>query len=192
MSALGTTALGAGLVTSPLGLGCMGMSQSYGTPDDAESEATIHRALDLGVTFLDTFRELGIGLVPYSPIGRGFLSGEITSPADFGPNDFRRTHPRFTGENFDRNLAIVHEVQRIAAEKGVTAAQLAIAWVLAQGDDIVPIPGTKRRRYLEENIGALDVTLTAEDLAAIEAVAPKDVAAGERYAPDSPTRPAWA
>lgn len=330
MPAPRTTALGSGLVTSALGLGCMGMSQSYGTPDDAESVATIHRALDLGVTFLDTadvygphineelvgraiagrrdevtlatkfalgvgpsgrleiqgspeyvraacdaslrrlgvdhidlyyqhrvdprvpvaetwgamkelvdagkvrylgiseaspddvraahavhpiaagqyeyslfsrdvepellgvFRELGIGIVAYSPVGRGFLSGEITSPDDFGPDDFRRTHPRFTGENFDRNLALVREVQRIAADHGVTAAQLAIAWVLAQGDDIVPIPGTKRRRYLEENVGALDVTLSADDLAAIEAVAPREAVAGARYAPDSPTRPAWA
>jgi aryl-alcohol dehydrogenase-like predicted oxidoreductase len=329
MSDLGTTALGDGLVTTPMGLGCMGMSQSYGVRNDEESTATIHRALDLGLTFLDTadtygpfineelvgraikgrrdevtlatkfgigrndagamvitgtpeyvraccdaslqrlgvdhfdlyyqhrvdpnvpiaetwgamkelvdegkalhlgiseasvsevreahavhpiaaaqfeyslfsrdveaehlplFRELGIGLVAYSPIGRGFLSGEITSPADFAPDDFRATHPRFMGENFDRNLAIVREVQRIAESKGVNATQLAIAWVLAQGDDIVPIPGTKRRTYLEQNIGALDVKLTADDLAAIAAVAPIDDIAGDRYSLDSPTRPAW-
>jgi aryl-alcohol dehydrogenase-like predicted oxidoreductase len=313
---------GQGLVVSALGLGCMGMSQSYGPGDDQESVATIHRALDLGMTFLDTadvygpftnerlvgraitgrrdevvlatkfgnqrlddgsrvvngkpdyvrqacdaslerlgvdhidlyyqhrvdrsvpveetwgamaelvqagkvrylgiseaapatvrrahavhpvsagqyewslftrdledellptLRELGIGVVAYSPLGRGFLSGRITSPDDFGEDDFRRNHPRFTGENFARNLELVERVWELAASKGVTPSQLAIAWVLAQGDDVVPIPGTKRRRYLEENLGALDVELTGEDLAAIEEVTPRGSVAGARYNPE--------
>ena len=316
-----------GLDVSTLGLGCMGMSQSYGPGDDTESVATIHRALDLGVTFLDTadvygpftneslvgpaiaarrdevvlatkfgnerrpdgswvrvngrpdyvhaacdaslqrlgvdhvdlyyqhrvdptvpieetwgamgelvaagkvrwlgiseaapetvrrahathpmaagqyeyslftrdpedglldtLRELGIGLVAYSPLGRGFLSGEITSPDDLAADDFRRHSPRFQGENFARNLAVVQEVKRLAAARDATPSQLAIAWVLAQGDDIVPIPGTKRRRYLEEDVGATDVELRREDLDAIAAVAPRDVAAGERYAPEMMAR----
>jgi aryl-alcohol dehydrogenase-like predicted oxidoreductase len=313
---------GQGLVVSALGLGCMGMSQSYGPGDDQESVATIHRALDLGMTFLDTadvygpytnerlvgraiagrreevvlatkfgnqrlddgrrvvngkpdyvrqacdaslerlgvdlidlyyqlrvdrsvpvedtwgamaelvqagkvrhlgiseaapatvrrahavhpvsagqyewslftrdledealpaLRELGIGVVAYSPLGRGFLSGRITSPDDFGEDDFRRNHPRFTGENFARNLELVDRVRELAASKGATPSQLAIAWVLAQGDDVVPIPGTKRRRYLEENLGALDVELTPEDLAAIEEVTPRGSVAGARYNPE--------
>ncbi len=309
-----------GLTTSALGLGCMGMSQSYGQADEAESIATIHRALDLGVTLLDTadmygpftnevlvgkaiagrrdevvlatkfgnerrpdgswggvngrpdyaraacdaslqrlgvdvidlyyqhrvdrtvpveetwgamselvtagkvrylgiseaapatirrahavhpitalqsehslftrdpedeilpcVRELGIGFVAYSPLGRGFLTGRITSPDDFEPGDFRLSSPRFQGENFAANLRVVDRVREMAVAKDVTPGQLAIAWVLAQGDDIVPIPGTKRRSYLEENVGALDVTLTPEDLARIEEVAPKGVAAGNRY-----------
>jgi aryl-alcohol dehydrogenase-like predicted oxidoreductase len=312
--------LGQGLVVSALGLGCMGMSQSYGPGDERESLATIHRALDLGITFLDTadmygpftnerlvgraiagrrdevvlatkfgnerredgsfvrvngepeyvrracdaslqrlgvdhidlyyqhrvdttvpaedtwgamaelvaagkvrhlgiseaapatvrrahavhpvsagqyewslfsrdledevlgtLRELGIGVVAYSPLGRGFLSGRITSPDHFGEDDFRRGHPRFVGENFDRNLELVERVRELAAAKGVTPSQLAIAWVLAQGDDVVPIPGTKRRQYLEENAGALEVELTPEDLAAIEEVAPRGSVAGPRY-----------
>ncbi|MBA2752118.1 MAG: aldo/keto reductase [Actinobacteria bacterium] len=311
-----------GLQVSPLGLGCMGMSQSYGTPDEGESIATIHRAFDLGVTFLDTadmygpftnevlvgraivgrqdglvlatkfgnerradgswvgvngrpeyvhrccdeslrrlgvehidlyyqhrvdpnvpveetwgamselvdagkvrwlgiseaspatvrrahgvhpisagqyeyslfsrdledellptLRELGIGLVPYSPLGRGFLSGKITSVDQLDEDDFRRTSPRFQGENFDRNLKVVERVKELAEAKGYTAAQLALAWVLAQGDDVVPIPGTKRRTYLEQNVAALDIELDAEDLDAIEEVAPVGVAAGDRYAP---------
>jgi aryl-alcohol dehydrogenase-like predicted oxidoreductase len=311
-----------GLQVSPLGLGCMGMSQSYGTPDEGESIATIHRAFDLGVTFLDTadmygpftnevlvgraivgrqdglvlatkfgnerradgswvgvngrpeyvrrccdeslrrlgvehidlyyqhrvdpnvpveetwgamselvdagkvrwlgiseaspatvrrahavhpisagqyeyslfsrdledellptLRELGIGLVGYSPLGRGFLSGEITSVDQLDEDDFRRTSPRFQGGNFDRNLKVVERVKELAEAKGYTAAQLALAWVLAQGDDVVPIPGTKRRAYLEQNVAALDIELDAEDLAAIEEVAPVGVAAGDRYAP---------
>jgi aryl-alcohol dehydrogenase-like predicted oxidoreductase len=314
---------GQGLVVPALGLGCMGMSQSYGPGDDQESVATIHRALDLGMTFLDTadvygpftnerlvggaiagrrdevvlatkfgnqrradgswvrvngepdyvrqacdaslerlgvdhidlyyqhrvdrtvpveetwgvmaelveagkvrylgiseaapatvrraqavhpisagqyewslftrdledellatVRELGIGLVAYSPLGRGFLSGRITSPDDFGERDFRRDHPRFTGENFARNLELVDQVRQLAAAKGVTPSQLAIAWVLAQGDDVVAIPGTKRRRYLEENLGALEVELTGEDLAAIERVTPRGSVAGARYTPE--------
>jgi aryl-alcohol dehydrogenase-like predicted oxidoreductase len=316
-------ALGQGLVVSALGLGCMGMSQSYGPADERESVATVHRALELGMTFLDTadmygpftnerlvgraiagrrdevvlatkfgnqrredgsfirvngepeyvrracdaslerlgvdhidlyyqhrvdrsvpveetwgamaelvaagkvrhlgiseaapatvrrahavhpisagqyewslftrdledellgtLRELGIGVVAYSPLGRGFLSGRITSPDDFGADDFRRNHPRFTGENFDRNLELVARVRELAAGKGITPSQLAIAWVLAQGGDVVPIPGTKRRSYLEENAVALEVELTAEDLAAIEEVTPKESVAGERYTPE--------
>lgn len=306
------------LTTSALGLGCMGMSEFYGPGDDAESVATIRRALDLGVTFLDTadmygpftneqlvgraiagrrdevtlatkfgiqreggtrsinghpdyvraaldaslarlgvdhidlyyqhrvddrvpiedtwgalseavaagkvrhlgiseasvetvrrahavhpvtagqyeyslwsrdpeggilglFRELGIGLVAYSPLGRGFLSGEITDPSQFDPSDFRRHNPRFQGENFQRNLDLVAEVRSLAEAKGVTPAQLALAWVLAQGDDIVPIPGTKRRAYLEQNVAALDVVLTADDLAAIEKLAIGTDVAGSRY-----------
>jgi aryl-alcohol dehydrogenase-like predicted oxidoreductase len=313
---------GQGLVVPALGLGCMGMSQSYGPGDDQESLATIHRALELGVTFLDTadvygpftnerlvgraiagrrdqvvlatkfgnqrlaggrrvvngdpayvgqacdaslerlgvdhidlyyqhrvdrsvpveetwgalaelvragkvrylgiseaapatvrrahavhpvsagqyewslfsrdleeelvptLRELGIGLVAYSPLGRGFLSGRITSPDDFGEDDFRRNHPRFTGESFARNLELVDRVRELAEGKGVTPSQLAIAWVLAQGDDVVPIPGTKRRRYLEENLGALEVELTPEDLAAIEKATPRGSVAGARYNPE--------
>ena len=320
-------ALGQGLVVPALGLGCMGMSQSYGPADERESVATVHRALELGMTFLDTadmygpftnerlvgraiagrrdevvlatkfgnqrredgsfiringepeyvrracdaslerlgvdhidlyyqhrvdrsvpveetwgamaelvaagkvrhlgiseaapatvrrahavhpisagqyewslftrdledellgtLRELGIGVVAYSPLGRGFLSGRITSPDDFGADDFRRNHPRFIGENFDRNLELVARVRELAAGKGITPSQLAIAWVLAQGGDVVPIPGTKRRRYLEENAVALEVELTAEDLAAIEEVTPKGSAAGERYTPEQMAR----
>ena len=315
---------GQGLRVSALGLGCMGMSQSYGPADDRESVAAIQRALDLGVTFLDTadmygpftnerlvgraiagrrdevvlatkfgnqrrpdgswvgingrpeyvhsacdaslerlgvdhvdlyyqhrvdpsvpvqetwgamkelveagkvrhlgiseaapatirkanavhpvaalqseyslfsrdperellatVRELGIGFVAYSPLGRGFLSGRLTSssPEEFADDDFRRGHPRFEGENFARNLALVERVRQLAAEKGATPAQLAIAWVLAQGDDVVPIPGTKRRRYLEENLAALQLRLTPEDLIAIDEVAPRGAVAGERYTP---------
>jgi aryl-alcohol dehydrogenase-like predicted oxidoreductase len=315
---------GQGLRVSALGLGCMGMSQSYGPAAEQESVATIHRALDLGVTFLDTadmygpftnerlvgraiagrrdevvlatkfgnqrrpdgswvgingrpeyvhsacdaslerlgvdhvdlyyqhrvdpsvpveetwgamkelveagkvrhlgiseaapatirkanavhpvaalqseyslfsrdperellatVRELGIGFVAYSPLGRGFLSGRLTSssPEEFADDDFRRGHPRFEGENFARNLALVERVRQLAAEKGATPAQLAIAWVLAQGDDVVPIPGTKRRRYLEENLAALQLRLTPEDLIAIDEAAPRGAVAGERYTP---------
>jgi aryl-alcohol dehydrogenase-like predicted oxidoreductase len=130
---------------------------------------------------LPTLRELGIGFVPYSPLGRGFLTGAIASPDDFAPDDFRRRSPRFQGENFAKNLELVEQVKAIATEKGITAGQLALAWLLAQGDDIVPIPGTKRRKYLEENIGAATVTLTAEDIHRINAVAPQGIAAGERY-----------
>ncbi|MCX5387253.1 aldo/keto reductase [Streptomyces sp. NBC_00083] len=131
---------------------------------------------------VDTLNDLGIGLVAYSPLGRGFLSGAITSPEDFAADDFRRTDPRFQGRNFARNLDVVREVGRLAEAKGVTASQLALAWVMHQG--AVPIPGTKRRRYLEENVAATEITVTAEDLAAIEAVAPQGIAAGDRYAPE--------
>src|SRR3954469_4077924 len=309
------------LEVSGLGLGCMGMSQAYGTADRAESIATIHRALDLGVTFLDTSdvygdghneelvgeaiagrrdevqlatkfslsggergiridgrpenvracaeaslrrlgvdvidlyyqhrvdptvpiedtvgamaelvaqgkvrylglseasaasirravaehpiaalqsewslwtrdledtvlgvaREHGIGIVPFSPLGRGFLTGAITSPDDFGDDDFRKNQPRFQGEAFQANLRLVDAVREMAAEKGATAGQLALAWVLAQGEDVVPIPGTKRRSYLEENAGAVAVELSADDLARLDAIAPPDVAVGGRY-PDA-------
>src|SRR3954453_9391227 len=316
---VGTRTLGRnGLVVSELGLGCMGMSQAYGDADREESIATIRRALDLGVTFLDTAdvygnghneelvgeaiagrrdevqlatkfslsrdgdgmridgrpenvracpeaslrrlhvdvidlyyqhrvdpkvpiedtvgamaelveqgkvrhlglseasaasirravavhpitalqsewslwtrdleedvlgvaREHGIGIVPFSPLGRGFLTGAITSPADFGEDDFRRGHPRFTGEAFEVNLRLVEAVRSLAAEKGVTPGQLALAWVLARGEDVVPIPGTKRRSYLEENVGAVAVQLTADDLARLDEIAPPGVAAGGRY-----------
>ncbi|RBY91847.1 aldo/keto reductase [Blastococcus sp. TBT05-19] len=317
-SPVGTRALG-GLTVSTLGLGCMGMSQMYGAADRAESIATLHRALDLGVTFLDTSdvygsghneelvgeaiagrrdevqlatkfslsrtsdggmridgrpenvracaeaslrrlgvdvidlyyqhrvdpqvpiedtvgamgelvaqgkvrhlglseasaasvrravavhpiaalqsewslwtrdlegevlavaREHGIGIVPFSPLGRGFLTGAITSPEDFGEDDWRRGHPRFTGEAFATNLRLVEAVREMAAEKGVAPGQLALAWVLAQGDDVVPIPGTKRRSYLEENVASAAVELTADDLARLDAIAPPGVAAGSRY-----------
>jgi aryl-alcohol dehydrogenase-like predicted oxidoreductase len=309
-----------GLEVSALGLGCMGMSQMYGTADRTESIATVHRALDLGVTFLDTSdvygaghneelvgeaiagrrdevqlatkfslthddrggmaidgrpenvrarvedslrrlgvdvidlyyqhrvdprvpiedtvgamaelveqgkvrflglseasaasirravavhpiaalqsewslwtrdleaevlavaREHGIGIVPFSPLGRGFLTGAITSPADFAEDDWRRTHPRFTGEAFTANLRLVDAVRGMAEEKGVTAGQLALAWVLAQGDDVVPIPGTKRRSYLEENVGSAGVQLSPADLARLGDIAPPGVAEGGRYA----------
>ena len=130
---------------------------------------------------LGVCRELGIGFVPYSPLGRGFLTGKIQKPEDIPQDDYRSTTPRFQGENFQRNLEIVKRVEEISREKRCTSAQLALAWVLAQGDYIVPIPGTKRRKYLQENIGALDVDLTSEDLKRIDEVAPKDAFAGSRY-----------
>lgn len=307
------------LIVSALGLGCMGMSQSYGTPDDQESTATIHLAIDRGITLLDTAdmyggganeelvgraianrrnevviatkfgnmrqpdgrflgvngrpeyvqqaceaslkrlniptidlfylhrvdtnvpieetvgamgrlieqgkvrylglseagaktirraqathpitalqseyslwtrdpegeilatcRELGIGFVPYSPLGRGILTGQVKN-ADFGPKDFRRISPRFQGENFQKNLQLVDRVEKLAAEKRCTPAQLALAWVLAQGPDVVPIPGTKRRTYLEQNLGALDLSLTSADLREIDEALPRGVAVGARY-----------
>ncbi|MEU5597600.1 aldo/keto reductase [Streptomyces sp. NPDC020298] len=128
---------------------------------------------------LPTCRELGIGFVPYSPLGRGFLAGRFSSPDELDKEDWRRSGPRFTGDNLEVNQRLAEKVKEIAAEKGVTPAQLAIAWVLAQGEDLVPIPGTKRRTYLEQNAGALDVELTKEDLARIDAELPKP--AGERY-----------
>jgi aryl-alcohol dehydrogenase-like predicted oxidoreductase len=321
-SPVGTRTLGRdGLTVSSLGLGCMGMSQSYGPADRDESIATVHRALDLGITFLDTSdvygsghneelvgeaiagrrdevqlatkfslrhtpdgpkidgrpenvrscaeaslrrlevdvidlyyqhrvdptvpiedtvgamaelvaqgkvrhlglseasaasirravavhpiaalqsewslwtrdlenevlavaRQHGVGIVPFSPLGRGFLTGAITSPADFGEDDFRRNQPRFQGEAFAANLRLVEAVRDLAAQKGVTAGQLALAWVLAQGDDVVPIPGTKRRSYLEENAGAAAIELTDDDLARLAAIAPPGAAEGTRY-PDA-------
>jgi aryl-alcohol dehydrogenase-like predicted oxidoreductase len=130
---------------------------------------------------LPTCRELGIGFVAYSPLGRGFLTGQFQRFEDLPPDDYRRNSPRFQGENFQKNLDLVARVQEIAKEKACTPAQLALAWVLAQGEDIVPIPGTKRRPYLEENIGALNVDLTPEDLRRIDEVFPKGAAAGDRY-----------
>jgi aryl-alcohol dehydrogenase-like predicted oxidoreductase len=134
---------------------------------------------DVEAEILPTCRELGIGFVPYSPLGRGFLSGRFKSPDDLDANDFRRHGPRFTGDNLDANLKLAAKVEAIADEKGITAAQLALAWVLAQGDDVVPIPGTKRREYLEQNAAAVDVELTDEDLARIDAELGQ--ASGDRY-----------
>ena len=313
--------LGQGLAVPELGLGCMGMSQSYGVPDDEESVATIHRALDLGVTLLDTadaygpfinerlvggaikgrrdevvlatkfgnqrtpegrrvngrpeyvreacdasldrlgvehidlyyqhrvdadvpveetwgamaelvaagkvrflgiseaapatvrrahavhpmaagqyeylifsrdpedellgvLRELGIGLVSYSPLGRGLLTGSLTPAGGFGETDFRQRAPRLQGDNLTSNLALAAKVAELAAAKGVTPAQLALAWVLAQGTDIVTIPGTKRRSYLEQNVAASEIELTAADLAEIDEAAPRGAAVGDRYPPD--------
>jgi aryl-alcohol dehydrogenase-like predicted oxidoreductase len=136
---------------------------------------------------LDACRELGIGFVPFSPLGRGFLSGQITKN-EFGPKDFRNTSPRFKTGNFERNLQIVERLEQIAGEKKCTPAQLALAWVLAQGDDIVPIPGTKRRKYLDENIGAVNVKLTPSDLKRIDEVAPRSGFAGPRYSEDQMRR----
>jgi aryl-alcohol dehydrogenase-like predicted oxidoreductase len=130
---------------------------------------------------LPTCRELGIGFVPYSPIGRGFLSGRFKSFDDLPPDDWRRHNPRFQGANFTKNLDLVARVEQLAKQKGCTPSQLALAWLLAQGEDIVPIPGTKRRPYLEENLGAVRVQLGAKDLRRIEEVAPKGAAAGARY-----------
>jgi aryl-alcohol dehydrogenase-like predicted oxidoreductase len=130
---------------------------------------------------LPTCRELGIGFVAYSPLGRGFLTGQIKRFEDFAADDYRRQSPRFQGENFQKNVDLVKKVAEIARQKNCTPSQLALAWVLAQGEDIVPIPGTKRVKYLEENVGALDVKLTAEDLAQIEKILPKGAAAGQRY-----------
>jgi aryl-alcohol dehydrogenase-like predicted oxidoreductase len=130
---------------------------------------------------LDACRELGVGFVPYSPLGRGFLTGQIKAFDDLAPDDYRRHSPRFQGENFQKNLDLVKHIGEIAKSKSCTPAQLALAWVLAQGDDLIPIPGTKRRKYLEENVGALDVMLTPEDLQRIDEVAPMGAAAGTRY-----------
>jgi len=131
---------------------------------------------------LETVRELGIGFVAYSPLGRGFLSGEITSTDDLAPGDFRRHNPRFAGDNLTRNLLLVRAVRDLAAKRGVTASQVALAWVLARGDDVVPIPGTKRRRYLEENVAAAVLELDPSELAALEEAFPPGATAGDRYA----------
>ncbi len=318
--------LGQGLTVPALGLGCMGMSQSYGVPDDQESIATIHRALDLGVTFLDTadaygpfsnerlvgraisgrrgevvlatkfgqefhpdggrgvngrpdyvrracddslarlgvdeidlyyqhrvdpevpveetwgalsdlvtagkvrflgiseaapatvrrahavhpiaagqyeyslfsrdpeaavlpvLRELGIGMVCYSPLGRGLLTGTLAGDGGFGERDFRRRAPRFQGENLEHNLAAAGRIADLAADRGVTPAQLALAWVLAQGDDLVAIPGTKRRAYLDQNVAAADLVLTSDELRQLDELAPAGVAAGDRYPPEMMAR----
>jgi aryl-alcohol dehydrogenase-like predicted oxidoreductase len=135
---------------------------------------------------LPTTRELGIGFVAYSPLGRGFLSGRFRSPEDIPEDDFRHGNPRFQGENFARNLRIVDRVREIADEKGVTPAQLALAWVLHQGEDVVPIPGTMRRRYLEENVAATEIELNEDDLRRLDETAPPGVTAGDRY-PDMST-----
>jgi aryl-alcohol dehydrogenase-like predicted oxidoreductase len=136
---------------------------------------------DAEAEVIPTVRELGIGYVAYSPLGRGFLSGRFKSPEDFPEGDFRKNHPRFQGENFEKNIQLVREVEKMAQEKGCTTAQLALAWVLAQGEDIVPIPGTKHVKYLDENIGALEVRLSGDDLKRLDAILPPGAAAGERY-----------
>ena len=141
---------------------------------------------DVEQEILPTLRELSIGLVAYSPLGRGFLTGEITSPQDLDAGDFRRHSPRFQGANFSRNLDLVARIRRIAAEKECTPGQLAIAWVLHQGDDIVPIPGTKRRRWVQENVEATEIPLSASELHLIDEAAPAGAAAGDRYADMTP------
>jgi len=173
----------------------IGMSEA--APETIRRAAKVHKITALQTEYslwsrdpedeiLATVRELGIGFVAYSPLGRGFLTGQIKSPDDFDEDDFRRHNPRFQGENFQKNLELVERVNQIAAEKGCTTGQLALAWVLAQGDDIVPIPGTRHVNYLEENIGAVDVELTDEDLKRLDEAAPKGATAGERY-PDMST-----
>jgi aryl-alcohol dehydrogenase-like predicted oxidoreductase len=137
---------------------------------------------DAEAEVLPTVRELGIGYVAYSPLGRGFLTGQFKSPDDFPEGDFRKNHPRFQGENFEKNIQLVREVEAMAEEKGCTAAQLALAWVLAQGEDVVPIPGTKHVKYLDQNIGALKVQLSDADLKRLDEILPPGAAAGERYA----------
>ncbi len=176
---IGTRTLGtvAPLTVSTLGLGCMGMSEFYGTGD----ENLLTR--DLEDEILPTIRELGIGLVPYSPLGRGLLTGAVTSEDSLEHGDSRRTayFPRFQGESLDANLVLVDKIRQLASAKGCSPGQLALAWVLAQGDDIVPIPGTKRVRYLEENAAAAGVRLNADDLAELTTAVPRDAVAGDRY-----------
>jgi aryl-alcohol dehydrogenase-like predicted oxidoreductase len=130
---------------------------------------------------LATCRRLGIAFVPYSPLGRGFLTGALQRPEDFADDDYRRFSPRFQGENFNKNLLLVQQVQKLAADKGITAGQLALAWVLAQGDDLIPIPGTKQRKYLEENVAALDVSLSPDELRSLEQIFTPQTTAGQRY-----------
>jgi aryl-alcohol dehydrogenase-like predicted oxidoreductase len=137
---------------------------------------------------IETLRELGIALVAYSPIGRGLLSGTVTGTGSLDRTDFRRTSPRFSDENLESNLALVRRIEELAKDKGITPAQLALAWVLSRGDDIIPIPGTKRRKYLEENAAAVDVELSPEDLEQIEDAVPKGAAAGDRYPPEHMAR----
>jgi aryl-alcohol dehydrogenase-like predicted oxidoreductase len=173
----------------------LGLSEAL--PDTMRRAAAVHPiaalqsewslwSRDIEGAVVETARELGIGIVAYSPLGRGFLTGQITSPDDFPEGDFRGNLPRFSGENFVRNLELVGAVRALASTKGCTPGQLALAWVQARGDDVVPIPGTKRRSYLEENVGALDVVLSDVDLAAIEAVFPVGAGAGDRYPDMSP------
>ena len=168
----------------------LGLSEA--APDTIDRAAKVHPITALQSEYslftreheaqvLPTVRELGIGFVAYSPLGRGFLTGSIKKDEDLAANDWRRGVPRFGAEHFARNVALVEEVETLAKEKGCTPAQLALAWVLAQGDDIVPIPGTKRRNYLEENVGALEVTLSKDDLARIEALALAEKVSGARY-----------
>ena len=171
-------------------VGAIGLSEV--SPDTLRRANTVHPITALQSEYslwtrdpengvLAACRELGVGFVPYSPLGRGFLTGQIRTPDDFAPDDFRRHNPRFQGDAFRQNLDLVTQVQAIAAEKGCTPAQLALAWVLAQGQDLAPIPGTRRVSALEENLGALNVTLTPEDLKRIDAAFPQGAAAGDRY-----------
>ena len=170
----------------------IGLSEA--SPQTLKRAAAVHKITALQTEYslwsrdpeegiLAACRELGIGFVAYSPLGRGFLTGQIKRFEDLAPDDFRRNSPRFQGENFRKNLELVARVEKIAAEKGCTASQLALAWVLAQGQDIVPIFGTKRRSYLKENLAAAEIALSEADLKRLDELAPKGVAAGERYAP---------
>src|SRR5436309_1935065 len=198
-----------GLTVPVLGLGLMGMSHAYGTAeerDEPESIATIHRAIELGCTFLDTAEAYGpykneellaralkqlkggrdrvvIGLVAFAPLGRGFLTGNVKRAEEYPPGDFRRGDPRYQGANFDANVRAAESVRELAARKAVTAGQIALAWLLHKGDDIVPIPGTKRRKYLEENVHAADVSLTSEEMGALDAALAPGKVSGPRYAP---------
>jgi aryl-alcohol dehydrogenase-like predicted oxidoreductase len=168
----------------------IGMSEA--APETLRRAAKVHKITALQTEYslwtrdpedeiLQTVRELGIGFVPYSPLGRGFLTGQIKSIDDLDADDWRRQNPRFMGENFQKNFELVDKVKEIADEKGVKPGQLALAWVLAQGDDIVPIPGTKHMKYLQENIAAVDIKLSEEDLQRLDKAAPKDAAFGARY-----------
>ncbi|HWD51759.1 MAG TPA: aldo/keto reductase [Acidimicrobiales bacterium] len=180
-------------------VGHLGLSEA--APDTLQRASAVHpiaalqsewslwsRDVEGGV--IDTARRLGIGIVAYSPLGRGFLTGQITSPDDFPESDFRRFLPRFRGDSFDTNIALVDRVRSLAEAKGCTAGQLALAWVLSRGEDVVPIPGTKRRTYLAENVAALEVELTPTDLAAIEEVFATGAVSGDRYPDMSAIRPA--
>jgi aryl-alcohol dehydrogenase-like predicted oxidoreductase len=169
---------------------CLGLSEV--SPQTLERAHRVHRITALQSEYslwtrdpedgvLEACRRLGVALVPYSPLGRGFLTGALKTPDDFSADDYRRSNPRFQGENFRRNLALVEKAKALAQDKGCTPAQLALAWVLAQGPHIVPIPGTRRVRNLDENLGALEVTLSARELAALDAVFPVSAVAGARY-----------
>ena len=168
----------------------LGLSEA--SPQTLRRAAKVHRITALQTEYslwtrdpedeiLPTCRELGIGFVAYSPLGRGFLTGQLKTFDDLAPDDYRRNSPRFQGENFQKNLDLVRRVEEMAKLKGCKPSQLALAWVLAQGDDIVPIPGTKRRKYLEENVGAINIQLSPEDLRRIDEVFPRDATAGARY-----------
>src|SRR5256885_16652 len=196
---------GSTLEVSALGLGCMSMSGAYGPGDDAQSIGVVHHALDLGVNFLDssdmygwgpngtapgpalpggalpTVRELGISLVAYSPLGRSLLTGQVHKVADIPEDDRRRQHPRFEEKNLKANVELVKKVEQLAREKECTPGQLVLAWLLAQGRDIVPIPGTKRRERLEENVGAAAVHLSADEVQRISDAVPTGAASGLRY-----------